>query len=69
MIKYNDMINPKIDVFKLIKRFHDMSERETLLTGPHVSQDDLFTQIMGTIIAEGMEECLLDRTESRESNK
>lgn len=68
MIKYSNMVNSKVDAFKLIKRFHDMSERATLLTGPHVTQDDLFIQIMGTIIAEGMEESLLDRTESRENS-
>lgn len=47
-------IKTEINVEKLIARFEDMAERETLLTGDNVTQKDLLMQIIGTIVVEAM---------------
>lgn len=39
-----------INVKKLIETFEDMKNRGTLLTGSDVAQEDLFIQIVGTIV-------------------
>ena len=49
-------IKSKVSTEKLINRFKDMAKRESLLTGITVSQEDLLIQIIGTIIAEAMDE-------------
>lgn len=46
----------EVNVEKLIQRFRDMAERESLLARGSVSQQDLFMQIIGTIVVEAMEE-------------
>lgn len=46
----------EINVSELIKRFTDMKERGSLLSGPNVTSDDILSQIIGTIIKESMTE-------------
>lgn len=46
----------EIKVTDLIARFEDMAERESLLARGGVSQQDLLTQIKGTIVSVAMEE-------------
>ena len=45
----------EINIEKLINRFSDMAKRGTLLTGHNVTQDDLLSQIIGTIVKVYME--------------
>ena len=45
----------EVNVESLIERFRDMKNRGTLLTN-NTTQEDLFTQIVGTICKEAMEE-------------
>lgn len=45
----------EVNAQKLINRFRDMANRESLLTG-NVTQEDLLIQIVGTIVAEAMSE-------------
>lgn len=47
-----------VDIDKLIKAFSDMAERESLLCGRCVTQEDLLIQIIGTIVKVSMEENL-----------
>lgn len=60
--------NKKEDIYvnanNLIRRFDDMSRRGTLLVGPNVTQDDLFMQIVGTIVKE-----IFDSKEIEKSKK
>ena len=44
-----------VNIKKLIERFEDMAKRETLLARGGVKQEDLLTQIIGTIIKTAME--------------
>lgn len=43
-----------VDIDKLIKAFSDMAERESLLCGRCVTQEDLLIQIIGTIVKVSM---------------
>ena len=45
----------EVNVNKLIDTFTDMANRETLLTGNGVTQQDLLMQIIGTIVVVAME--------------
>ncbi len=45
----------EINVKKLIETFTDMANRESLLARGGVSQEDLLTQIIGTIVKVAME--------------
>ena len=44
-----------ISVEKLINTFEDMANRETLLCGRNVTQEDLLIQIIGTIVKVSMD--------------
>ena len=44
-----------ISAEKLINRFEDMANRETLLCGRNVTQEDLLIQIIGTIVKVSMD--------------
>ena len=44
-----------ISAEKLINRFEDMANRETLLCGRNVTQEDLLMQIIGTIVKISMD--------------
>ena len=46
----------EINTEKLIKRFEEMSQRETLLARGGVTQQDLLMQIIGTIVQVAREE-------------
>lgn len=43
-----------ISAEKLINRFEDMANRETLLCGRNVTQENLLIQIIGTIVKVSM---------------
>ena len=45
----------EVNVEKLIKTFEDMANRESLLVGGSISQQDLLIQITGTIVRVAME--------------
>lgn len=45
----------EVNVNKLIETFSDMANRETLLTGNGVTQQDLLMQIIGTVVVVAME--------------
>lgn len=49
-------IKKEVNVEKLIKKFKEMADRETLLARGSVSQHDLLDQIIGTIIKVAMED-------------
>lgn len=49
-------IKKEVNVNKLIETFTDMANRESLLTGCGVSQEDLLVQIIGTIVKCAMED-------------
>lgn len=49
----------KIDIKELIGKFEDMKERGTLLTGPSVTQKDVFIQIVGTIVSVAMDQIII----------
>ena len=57
MDKFEAIGNANIKDYKqnLIKRFKDMAERGTLLTGSNITQHDLLIQIIGTIVADEFE--------------
>ena len=44
-----------ISAEKLINRFEDMANREKLLCGRNVTQEDLLVQIIGTIVKVSMD--------------
>lgn len=44
------MYKTEIDANKLIEKFTDMSNKDTLLIGKNVTREDLLIQIIGTII-------------------
>ena len=44
-----------ISAEKLINRFEDMANRGTLLCGRNVTQEDLLSQIIGTIVKVSMD--------------
>ena len=44
-----------IEVNKLIEKLEDMKKRGTLLAGPFVTQEDVFTQIVGIIASVAMD--------------
>lgn len=54
--KKETKMKEEINVKKLIEKFRDMANRETLLSSGNVSQQDLLTQIIGTIAVVAMEE-------------
>lgn len=43
-------MDENVNICKLIETFKDMSERNTLLCGANVAQEDLLIQIIGTIV-------------------
>lgn len=44
-----------VNVNEIIKKFSDMADRGTLLTGENITQEDLLMQIIGTIVKSAME--------------
>ena len=47
-------LKKEVNVEKLINRFMDMAHRDALLTGEHITQEDLLVQIVGVIVSEAM---------------
>lgn len=49
-------LKKEVNVEKLIDRFKEMAHRGALLTGEHISQEDLLVQIAGVIVTEAMQD-------------
>ena len=47
-------LKTEVNVEQLINRFSEMANKGALLTGKHISQEDLFVQIIGVIAKEAM---------------
>lgn len=47
-------LKTEVNVENLINRFAEMANRGALLTGEHISQEDLLVQIVGVIAEEAM---------------
>lgn len=54
----------EVNVENLIKKFESMAQRNTLLIGENVSQEDLLAQIIGTIV-----KCAMENKENETNNE
>ena len=52
--KINMELGQEVNVERLISKFRDMANRGALLTGEHITQEDLLVQIVGVIASESM---------------